>query len=270
MSRSTTHPATKASGSTLVSESWRACEPASSSGSLVLKHPRRSSMPAAVQAGMPAGSLRRGTRFSCSTLYRSTSRWPCALRGRSERLHSLAQRSGTPATCRSRVSSSTAFCCLARCTTLRVGEDRLQALREASRVLKPGGVLLAAAICRFASAFDGLNRGLLDDAAFVDIVRQDLENGQHANPTANPEYFMDTFFHHPEELEGEIAESGFAVDAVCAVEGPSWLARDFDRWWEDTRRRQLLLELSRSLAFEPCVLGASPHIMGVGHKRAAR
>jgi ubiquinone/menaquinone biosynthesis C-methylase UbiE len=41
--------------------------------------------------------------------------------------------------------------------------DRAQAVREAVRVLKPGGWLFAAAISRYASAMDGLARNLLDD-----------------------------------------------------------------------------------------------------------
>ena len=39
--------------------------------------------------------------------------------------------------------------------------DRREALREAARVLRPGGVLFAAAISRWASALDGLARELL-------------------------------------------------------------------------------------------------------------
>jgi SAM-dependent methyltransferase len=41
--------------------------------------------------------------------------------------------------------------------------DRARALREAARVLKPGGRLFAAAISRWASAFDGLARDLIQD-----------------------------------------------------------------------------------------------------------
>src|SRR5207249_8519643 len=62
-------------------------------------------------------------------------------------------------------------------------EDRLLALREARRVLRSGGVIFAAAISRFASVFDGLWRGFLDDPVFQGIVQDDLTNGQHRNPT---------------------------------------------------------------------------------------
>src|SRR5262245_36516718 len=62
---------------------------------------------------------------------------------------------------------------------LTVREDRLQALREAHRVLKPGGICLAVGISRFASTMDGLRRGLLKDPQFAEIAKQDLKNGQH-------------------------------------------------------------------------------------------
>jgi ubiquinone/menaquinone biosynthesis C-methylase UbiE len=41
--------------------------------------------------------------------------------------------------------------------------DRLAALREARRVLTPGGVLAAATISRLASTFDGFGRGYFAD-----------------------------------------------------------------------------------------------------------
>jgi SAM-dependent methyltransferase len=144
--------------------------------------------------------------------------------------------------------------------------DRLRALREAHRVLRPGGVLLAAAISRFASALDGLGRGFLKDPHFADIVRRDLTDGQHRNPTGRPEYFMDTFFHHPDELRTEFVEAGFAAAAVYAVEGPCWLLSDFDAWWGNGEYRERLLQIARALEREPSLLGVSAHLVATAAK----
>ncbi len=48
--------------------------------------------------------------------------------------------------------------------------DRLKAICEARRVLRAGGILLAVAISRYASALDGIARGLIRDPDFVRIV----------------------------------------------------------------------------------------------------
>ena len=59
---------------------------------------------------------------------------------------------------------------------------RLQALAEARRVVRPGGLVAAVAISRFASLIDGTVNGFLDDPQFADIVKRDLREGQHRNP----------------------------------------------------------------------------------------
>jgi hypothetical protein len=58
-------------------------------------------------------------------------------------------------------------------------------------VLRAGGVLLAVAISRFASALDGIGRGLIRDPDFVRIVELDLKTGQHRNETGSLDYFHD-------------------------------------------------------------------------------
>src|SRR4029079_14002228 len=98
--------------------------------------------------------------------------------------------------------------------------DRLRALVEARRVCRPGGVIIAAAISRFASMLDGLRGGYLEDPAFAVVAASDLEDGTHRNPTRNPNYFTTAYFHRPEELAAECSAAGIAHDATLAIEGP--------------------------------------------------
>jgi SAM-dependent methyltransferase len=148
-------------------------------------------------------------------------------------------------------------------------EDRLACLREAHRVLRPGGWVWAAGISRFASLFDSLSSGFFDDAAFAPIVAQDLEDGQHRNPTGNPIYFTDAYFHRPGELSREFLAAGFQVVELVAIEGPGWLARDFEKLWNDPAQRERLLAAVRKVEREPSIIGASAHIMAIGRKRGA-
>jgi ubiquinone/menaquinone biosynthesis C-methylase UbiE len=145
-------------------------------------------------------------------------------------------------------------------------EDRLKALQEARRVLKSGGVLLAVGISRFASTFDGLRSGFLKETRFTEIVDRDLKSGHHQNPTDRSEYFMDTFFHHPDELRNEVAEAGFVVKGVYGVEGPCWLLPDFDAWWDKEEYRQRLLGIARTLETESSLLGVSAHLIAEAEK----
>jgi ubiquinone/menaquinone biosynthesis C-methylase UbiE len=145
-------------------------------------------------------------------------------------------------------------------------EDRLSALREAHRVLRHGGLVWAAAISRFASLLDSLAHGFFDEIEFASILERDLAEGQHRNPTQNLNYFTAAFLHRPEELANELTDAGFDLVELVAVEGPGWLARDFDRLWSIPQQRERLLAAVRKVEHAPALLGASSHILAVGRK----
>jgi ubiquinone/menaquinone biosynthesis C-methylase UbiE len=145
-------------------------------------------------------------------------------------------------------------------------EERLDCLREAHRVLRPGGIVWGAAISHFASLLDSLSHGFFDDLVFSAVLERDLESGRHHNSTGNPLYFTDSFFHRPEELSDEFRTAGFQVLELVAIEGPGWLACDFDRLWNDPPQRERLLAVTRKVEGESSVLGGSAHIMCVARK----
>jgi ubiquinone/menaquinone biosynthesis C-methylase UbiE len=144
--------------------------------------------------------------------------------------------------------------------------DRLTTLREAHRILRPGGILLAVGIARFTSLLDGLRQGFLDDPAFRQIVQRDLTDGQHRNPMNHPAYFTTAFFHDPQELETEVRESGFLYERTLPIEGPLWLFPEVAANFHDQRKREQFLTFVRQIEQEPSLLGTSAHLLVVARK----
>jgi SAM-dependent methyltransferase len=143
--------------------------------------------------------------------------------------------------------------------------QRRVALTEARRVLRPGGRLLAVAVCRFASLLDGLYEGWLDDPEFRPIVDQDLADGQHRNPdpVGRPEFFTTAYFHTPAGLVEEIGEAGFTGVTAYGVEGPGWPLR---QEWASPRRREQILYAARAAETEPSLIGFSDHLIAAATK----
>jgi ubiquinone/menaquinone biosynthesis C-methylase UbiE len=144
---------------------------------------------------------------------------------------------------------------------LQEQKDRVQTLKEARRVLRPGGIILAATITRYASLLDGFRRSLVMDPNFVKILDQDLESGQHHNPTEKTEYFTDAYFHTETEIISEFVQAGFATPKVMAIEGFGWLIPDFERRWEDESYREKLIQYIELTETNPAMIGISSHVM---------
>ena len=145
-------------------------------------------------------------------------------------------------------------------------DDRIRALAEARRVCRPGGVVMTAAISRFASAMDGLRGGYLTNPAFAAIVSGDLRDGRHRNPTGHPAYFTTAYFHRPEELAAECEAAGLAHEETLAVEGVAWLLPNLDEWLADEARRGVLLSTLAQLEAEPALMGASAHLLAISRR----
>lgn len=143
---------------------------------------------------------------------------------------------------------------------------RLKALMEAKRVLKPNGVLICAVISRYASLFDGFNRGLINDNEFEKIVTDDLKNGVHKNNTGNPEYFTTSYFHTPHDIKTEIIESGFVFDKLIAIESFGWIINDFKHKIENEIYMDKLLRMIKLVEEDKNIIAVSPHIMGIARK----
>ena len=134
-------------------------------------------------------------------------------------------------------------------------------------MLRSGGVLLAAAISRFASTFEGIRMGAIAEPAFETIVTGDLREGVHRNPDVRgrPEWFTLAYFHMPDGLRDEVRSAGFPDATVLPVEGAgAWTSSD--TLLADPSARAAVLRAIARVEDEPSLLGASPHLMAVGTK----
>lgn len=143
---------------------------------------------------------------------------------------------------------------------LHESDDRLRALREAGRVLRPGGLLAAAAISRFASLLDTLVRGIVRDESVWQVIEQDLEHGRHVSPHES-DLFTTAYFHRPDDFRAEVEAAGFVIEAIFGVEGPGWLRAET---LADDSAREDVLRVARAVETESSLLGASAHLLAIG------
>jgi SAM-dependent methyltransferase len=140
--------------------------------------------------------------------------------------------------------------------------ERLQALTEARRVLRPGGLLIAAAIGRFAALLDMLVRlDRLHEPAVWACVEESVRTGNFRGHDHG--LFTTAFFHLPDQLRDEVSAAGFTSCELLNIEGPGFLIADLDSRWQGAERHDALLRAARLVESEPEMLGGASHLMAV-------
>lgn len=150
-------------------------------------------------------------------------------------------------------------------------DDRKKVLSEAYRVLKKGGLLIAAGISRFSTAVWALSKygnenNFIDDDIYMNMIRRELETGEHDRPEEYPYFIADAYFHTPDEMKNEFSDNGFEVINYHAVEGSVWIVPKLDEKWKDNDSRKRLLELIHATEHEETMMGMSPHFLMIGRK----
>lgn len=142
-------------------------------------------------------------------------------------------------------------------------EERLAALREARRLLKPGGRIFATFISRFAAFRDAAAHGfgwVLDKPATNEKL---LMTGINIG---TEDGFTDAYFAHPDEVIPLGEAAGFETLRRMGCQGVaagheeylnSLQGDDFEYW----------AELNYRISQDPAAIGASDHILYIGRKK---
>lgn len=146
--------------------------------------------------------------------------------------------------------------------------DRLRALAEARRIVRPGGLVAVAAISRWAARL----HGVLADRLYVE--RPDAldrlpaaERSGHFRPL-HPGSFTG-FAHRPRQLAAEIRAAGLELIDLVNVEGPTALLTDIDQRMADPHHAAVVLDTARAVQRIPELLGTGPHLMAIARRPAA-
>jgi S-adenosylmethionine-dependent methyltransferase len=163
-----------------------------------------------------------------------------------------------------RNESFDAVLCLGPLYHLQREMDRRQVLSEAARVLKPGGLLAAAYISRFAPVYDLAKRfpDSIRDAA--GRMKSYLETGRHTRAPGN-DGFVDAWFANPEQIDLDFA--GIAVQRIMLFGAEGGLAQSEPRLLEQgSADRQAWLDLAIHLAPTSAGIFGSEHLVVLARK----
>jgi SAM-dependent methyltransferase len=148
-------------------------------------------------------------------------------------------------------------------------DDRIKALREARRVLRPGGVVLAKALSRFYPLFEDIALGTRVEQDEFEKNITFLADGQYRNPGGDPTQFTTSYFHRPEDFAEEVQEAGLELRALVGASGSVKLLPQLPERLKEPEQRKRVLDLLRLLESEPSILGMSQNFVAIGQAPSA-
>lgn len=145
-------------------------------------------------------------------------------------------------------------------------EERISALREAMRVVRPGGPVVAAAISRWAPFLDGAIVKRLHSPRFAAALDA-LESQGYGAPLFEGDFTG--YFHRPDELRDEVRESGLELLDLVGVESVGFALADVEERMADPQLREALLDVARRVEHVPELMGMSPHMLATARRPPA-
>ena len=143
--------------------------------------------------------------------------------------------------------------------------DRVQVLREARRIVAPGGTVFASAISRWAVRMDGVLRERIYERGPEMLAHIDeVEQTGVLPPLARGGYT--SYAHRPDELRSEFSSAGLDMTDVVSVEGTAFLLTDLTERMDDPRGHDAILESARAHERVPELLGIGPHLVATGRR----
>ncbi|GLZ78820.1 hypothetical protein Afil01_36270 [Actinorhabdospora filicis] len=140
-------------------------------------------------------------------------------------------------------------------------QDRVTAIREAARVTRPGGLIAAATISRYAAWLDAARRASFGDDTEDAVLRLVAQTGVIDPHRFGSPNFTTAYTHLPGEADAEFTHAGLAAPATVAVEGGAWLVGDLGAILDDPVARERMMAGLRAMEREPTLLGVSSHLL---------
>ncbi|MFJ9820784.1 class I SAM-dependent methyltransferase [Streptomyces sp. NPDC101151] len=145
-------------------------------------------------------------------------------------------------------------------------QDRVRTLAEARRVLRPGGLVVAATINRYAALHDNLSTGLYFDAERRPQIEAAVGDGRMRPTGGSKSLFTTAYFHEPAEVLAEFSDAGLTPHGQYGLEGAAWLMGEVSDRLDDPDRRELVLRALRKTESVPSLLGVSGHLLTAGSR----